>query len=270
VPIREPSIAPVRPSARRAVCCCWLEHQGKVLRLLESGEGRRLGAARAYRVEATFVAATNENLQRAISERRFREDLYYRLVQDAVVRVPPLRERSEDVPLLARAFLGELPGALELTAGGCDLLVGHGWPGNVRELRAVVRSAARLAEGPELGAAELGAALERIPCAAALAEAGTEDRGEPPAAHDFGEAVSNLRRQMLIDALAASGGNQTLAGVMLGMHTKRGAVVTVELDPRARKLAHRKFGYWWKRLFVDGESSSFAARYDEEEAIRES
>jgi sigma-54-dependent transcriptional regulator len=247
-----------------------LEHQGKVLRLLDSGEGRRLGAVRAYRVEATFVAATNENLQRAISERRFREDLYYRLVQDAVVRVPPLRERSEDVPLLARAFLGELPGELELTAGGCDLLAGYGWPGNVRELRAVVRSAARLAEGPELGAPELAAALERIPCAAVLAEVGTEDRGEPPAAHDFRSAVSNLRRQMLIDALAASGGNQTLAGVMLGMHTKRGAAVTGQLDPRARKLAHRKFGYWWKRLVVDGESASFAGSYDEGEAIRES
>jgi DNA-binding NtrC family response regulator len=229
-----------------------LEHQGKVLRLLETGEARRLGAVRGYRVELTFAAATNEDLSCAIAERRFRADLYYRLVQDAVVCVPPLRERADDVPVLARTFLGEVSGELELTPEGCDFLEGHGWPGNVRELRAVVRSAAHLAEGLEIGVPELAAALERVPQVWAPVEAGV---AEPLLAHSFGEAVSKLRRQMLIEALAASGGNQTLAGVRLGMHAKRGVAVAGGLDQRARKLAHRKFGYWWKRLVVDGESS---------------
>jgi transcriptional regulator with PAS, ATPase and Fis domain len=125
-------------------------HQAKLLRLLENREGQRLGAPAPYRVEASFAASTNEDLAAAVRTGRLREDLYYRLAQDAVVLVPPLRERLEDVPLLAQAALDEV-GAFVLTPGALAALESHAWPGNVRELRAVVRSAARLArdgDGP--------------------------------------------------------------------------------------------------------------------------
>jgi transcriptional regulator with PAS, ATPase and Fis domain len=119
-------------------------HQAKLLRLLENREGRRLGAARPYEVDARFVAATNEDLAVAVRCGRLREDLYYRLAQDVVLEVPPLRVRLEDLPLLAQAALDEL-GLFVLMPAALAELEGHDWPGNVRELRAVVRSAARLA-----------------------------------------------------------------------------------------------------------------------------
>ncbi len=119
-------------------------HQAKILRLLENREGRRLGAAEAYEVDASFAASTNADLRSAVAEGRLRADLYYRLAQDAVLVVPPLRERREDVPLLAQAALDEL-GEFVLTPGAIAALEDHPWPGNVRELRAVARQAGRLA-----------------------------------------------------------------------------------------------------------------------------
>jgi transcriptional regulator with PAS, ATPase and Fis domain len=155
-------------------------HQAKILRLLENREGRRLGGADTYPVDAVFAASTNEELVAAVAAGRLREDLYYRLAQDAVLWVPPLRERREDVPLLAQAILGEMGkdelgkgetvkceiGQFVLTPGAIALLEDHPWPGNVRELRAVVRTAGRLArdgDGPAaLHAEHVGEALERV------------------------------------------------------------------------------------------------------------
>jgi DNA-binding NtrC family response regulator len=226
-------------------------HQGKLLRFLESGEGRRLGAVRAYRVRVTLVAASNEDLPAAIRERRFREDLYYRLVQDAVLRVAPLRERLEDIPVLVKLFLGELSGDRRLTTGALERLRAHRWPGNVRELRAVVRSAARLCRGEMLGAEEVSRALERIPPSEPQGGFSGSPRQRESAAPgyptSFRLATHRLQRRMLIDALDAAGGNQTLAGMLLGMHLHRDGRVC-NLDLRARKLAHRKFRYWWRRL----------------------
>jgi two-component system NtrC family response regulator len=226
-------------------------HQGKLLRFLESGEGRRLGAVRSYRVRVTLVAASNEDLPSAICQRRFREDLYYRLVQDAVLRVAPLRERLEDIPVLAEFFLGELSGDRRLAAGALERLRAHHWPGNVRELRAVVRSAARLSRGNTLGAEEVSRALERIPHSAAPGfRSGPRLQPEsatPGPPTSFRLATHRLQRRLLIDALDAAGGNQTLAGMLLGMHAHRDGRVC-NLDLRARKLAHRKFRYWWRRL----------------------
>ncbi len=118
-------------------------HQAKVLRLLENCEGRRLGAAVSYPVHASFAASTHEDPGQAVRTGVLREDLYYRLAQDAVLRVPPLRARLEDLPLLAQSFLDEI-GAFVLTPGALMALESHSWPGNVRELRAVVRTAGRM------------------------------------------------------------------------------------------------------------------------------
>ncbi len=133
-------------------------HQPKILRMLESGEGRRLGAPRGYRVTAPIVAATREDPVRCLERGELREDLYYRLVQDGMLRVPPLRERPEDIPILAAAFLGDVPG-VAIQPAALSILAEHPWPGNVRELRAVVRAASRYAADGQLGADAVERAL---------------------------------------------------------------------------------------------------------------
>jgi len=227
-----------------------LAHQAKLLRLLESGEGRRLGGTSRYRLEVAFAAATHVDLDRAIESGAFREDLYYRLVQDAVLRVAPLRERLEDVPVLARHFLAAFPGPPVATPPAIERLQSHAWPGNVRELRAVLRAAVRIGGGRDLGVAAVDTALCRI------GRSGSTGR----VADGFHRATAQLRRQLLVDALAAAGGNRTRAGILLGFHRRAGAAD----DPSApgsaaRKLAHRKFDYWYRRLVASPDSA--AGRY---------
>jgi DNA-binding NtrC family response regulator len=150
-------------------------HQAKILRLLENREGRRLGSSDCYQTDARFVASTHEEPGAAVRAGRLREDLYYRLAQDAVLEVPPLRDRLEDLPLLAQRFLAEL-GPYVLTPPAMAVMDTHSWPGNVRELRAVARTAARLSGPPPaaVGAKEVREALARI----ALAPQPTKNAGE--------------------------------------------------------------------------------------------
>lgn len=225
-------------------------HQGKLLRLLETGEGRRLGATRSYRAEICFVAATNEDLPLAIEEGRFRQDLFYRLVQDGVLRIPPLRERTEDLEVLALHFSSEAGGKARVGRDALAALAEHDWPGNVRELRAVVRSAGHLTPDGLIGASQVRSAIERLG-AASLSRAPT---GRLPGQEGMGfhELTLALQRQLLVDALSRAGGNRTRAGVMLGFHRKRGELSDSRGSPSeglaARKRAHRKFEYWWQRL----------------------
>ena len=127
--------------------------QSKLLRFLETGEVRRIGGVRADRVDARIVAAAQEGLRGMVTSGEFRKDLYYRLAV-MPVRLPPLRERTGDVPLLARHFLAQLAGEYgwdtpELTAEALATLQRHAWPGNVRELRNAVERAILLAgDGP--------------------------------------------------------------------------------------------------------------------------
>ena len=122
-----------------------LKQQAKLLRVLETGELQRVGSSRAKTVNVRVVSATNANLPREVSEGRFREDLLYRL-NPVEIELPPLRERREDIPLLATHFLREQAARYrkpvrEFDAGGMRALLAHAWPGNVRELRhAVERS----------------------------------------------------------------------------------------------------------------------------------
>jgi two-component system NtrC family response regulator len=129
--------------------------QAKFLRVLQEREFLRLGGTRPVRVNVRVIAATNRNLDDAVADGEFRADLYYRLnVFD--IRIPPLRERRDDIPVLAAGFLHELSGAAtELTPQAMEALCRHDWPGNVRELRNVLERALIMCDGPFIDAEHL-------------------------------------------------------------------------------------------------------------------
>jgi two-component system, NtrC family, response regulator HydG len=127
--------------------------QSKLLRTLQDGEVRRVGESVALKVNVRIVAATNRDIELEVREKRFRQDLYYRL-NVVTLRVPPLRERLEDVPALAEHFLkranARSPKPKRLSTSAVEHLMGHSFPGNVRELENLVEQAAALSEGEDL------------------------------------------------------------------------------------------------------------------------
>ncbi|HEY6877028.1 MAG TPA: sigma 54-interacting transcriptional regulator, partial [Polyangiales bacterium] len=127
--------------------------QAKLLRVLQLGEFERVGGTHTLKVDVRLVGATNRNLEDAVARGDFRADLYYRLNVVPIV-LPPLRERSGDIPLLAREFLrrfnGENGTKLELTSTALSVLSACSFPGNVRELENCLRRTATLATGPEI------------------------------------------------------------------------------------------------------------------------
>jgi DNA-binding NtrC family response regulator len=137
--------------------------QAKVLRVLQEGEFERVGGGVTLRCDVRVIAATNKDLQAEVAAGRFREDLFYRLAV-VPIHVPPLRERREDVPALASAFLEEAcerngRRGMRLGRDALAALQAHDWPGNVRELRNLVERIAILCDGPEIGAADVAAVL---------------------------------------------------------------------------------------------------------------
>jgi DNA-binding NtrC family response regulator len=181
--------------------------QVKLLRVLDGAPYYRLGGVRKVSVDVRVVAATNQPLEQAVAEGRFRSDLYHRLSQ-VTVRVPPLRERVEDIEPLARHFLAQHDPRLRLTPAAVAALNSHSWPGNIRELRNVIVQAAVMAAGPEIGPEDL-----RIRPVAA-----------PPAPRAGGAApgaealkLDEMERRMILEALEATGGHQQRAAARLGI-----------------------------------------------------
>ncbi|MFY0530425.1 sigma-54-dependent transcriptional regulator [Archangium gephyra] len=127
--------------------------QSRLLRTLQDGEVRRVGESAAQRVDVRIIAATHRDIEQEVREKRFRQDLFYCL-NVVPLRVPPLRERLEDIPVLAEHFLQRAnargPRPKRLSNAAVERLMGYGFPGNVRELENLVRRAAALAEGEEL------------------------------------------------------------------------------------------------------------------------
>jgi transcriptional regulator with GAF, ATPase, and Fis domain len=131
-----------------------VELQAKLLRVLQDGEVQRLGATRPRRVDVRLVSATNQDLDRALAEGRFRRDLYYRL-SVFPIRVPPLRDRRDDIPLITWAFIERRQAKLgrrieAIPRAAMDALVAYPWPCNVRELHNVLERALILSPGPTL------------------------------------------------------------------------------------------------------------------------
>jgi transcriptional regulator with GAF, ATPase, and Fis domain len=193
------------------------EMQAALLRVLDSGELRRVGAAGTTKVDVRVIAATNRDLAEMVREGAFRQDLLFRL-NVVQIRLPLLRERLEDVPLLAEAMIGELAevAGTGLAPGiGRDAqrkLLAHDWPGNVRELRNILARAVVLAEGPEIGAEDImfdGGG--RRPATRATAPADEFD------IIDFQVAKENWIRRFLEAALRRTDGNVTRAAELTGM-----------------------------------------------------
>jgi two-component system response regulator HydG len=200
--------------------------QAKLLRALQDGEIRRVGESAAVQVDVRVVAATNQDLRRAIAERRFREDLFYRLAV-VPIRIPPLRDRRGDVPLLAAHFLRRTAPAgtppRTLAPDAVAKLVAHRWPGNVRELENVIAQAAALAPNPELRAADLHVESHAAPAAlddartlaaavedaerATIEAALARNAGDlPGVARELGVSATTLWRKMKRLGLGAHGG----------------------------------------------------------------
>ena len=137
-----------------------LSQQAKLLRVIETGEFERLGSSRTRRVDVRIISATNANVTDEVTNARFRQDLLFRL-NTIEIRLPPLRDRREDLPLLAQHFLRQhaqryrkrLTG---FESGAMQLLLEHPWPGNVRELDHAIERAVLMAAGPLVKPTDLG------------------------------------------------------------------------------------------------------------------
>ncbi|MCA1733231.1 MAG: sigma 54-interacting transcriptional regulator, partial [Acidobacteria bacterium] len=182
--------------------------QAKLLRFLQESEFRRVGESATRRADVRVVAATNRRLEAEVDQGRFREDLYYR-IRGVELRVPPLRERGDDVLLLARYFLAREHrrhgGASSFSEEVESALTSYSWPGNVRELEHALRSAHAFAgEAPVIALEHLSARLR-------------EARPLRRANGNYYDEVTRFRRNLVERSLAESEGNQTHAARLLGI-----------------------------------------------------
>ncbi|ACL63708.1 sigma54 specific transcriptional regulator, Fis family [Anaeromyxobacter dehalogenans 2CP-1] len=185
--------------------------QVKLLRALQEREVRPVGDSRSRKVDVRIVAATNRDLAVEVASGRFRQDLFYRL-NVIELRVPPLRDRPDDVVPLARCFLAKLSRSAHrpvtgFTAQVADLLVRYPWPGNVRELQNAVEYAVALSAGNQVGVDDLPEALRHAPPA--------------PARPGVIRPLHEVEREHVLAALRTAGGNKvaTAAGLHIGLAT---------------------------------------------------
>ncbi len=182
--------------------------QVKLLRVLEEGEVRPVGASRVVKVHARVIAATNRELEEEVAAGRFRKDLYYRLGV-IIIRVPPLRERSADIPLLVAQFLENSEGRasrhVSLTQEAVDALSAYDWPGNVRELQNTIERLVVFSRGGAIDVADLPIPMR--------------DR-RAPTIHSLFEdlpSLDELEKRYVIHVLKTVAGNRTRAAEVLGV-----------------------------------------------------
>jgi DNA-binding NtrC family response regulator len=175
-----------------------MKMQVKLLRVLDGVGYYRLGGVKKVNVDVRIAAATNQELETAVAEGRFRSDLYHRLTQ-ITLRVPPLRKRIEDIAPLACHFLALHDPSLRFSQEAIQALERHSWPGNIRELRNVVIRAAVLVLGDEIRAEDLP--LHHLP-----------EQEEAS-----GGSLENMERKMIFDALDSTNGHQQKAAAKLGI-----------------------------------------------------
>jgi transcriptional regulator with PAS, ATPase and Fis domain len=184
--------------------------QVKLLRVLQERQFERLGGDRTLAVNVRILAATHRNLEQALRDGRFREDLYYRL-NVVTIQVPPLRERREDIPLLLEHFLQKFAqknrrNVTGLTVAARDALLRYDYPGNVRELENIVERAVLLCRGQVID-------LEDLPVALRPGERGATE----PESRRLPDLLASIERQAIRVALERHAGIQTQAATELGI-----------------------------------------------------
>jgi two-component system response regulator PilR (NtrC family) len=191
--------------------------QVKLLRVLQERRFRRVGGLEELQADIRVIAATNQDLTKAVADGRFREDLYYRINVIPIV-LPPLRERREDIPLIAEHFLTKYAEQMEkpvtgISHGAIELLLQHDWPGNIRELENVLERAVALEKTPAILPESLPPSIR----------GGTPKNGVhapeplPEAGFDLEAHVKEIERGYIAQALERAGGVQVKAAEMLGM-----------------------------------------------------
>jgi DNA-binding NtrC family response regulator/tetratricopeptide (TPR) repeat protein len=212
-----------------------LDVQPKLLRFLQEGEIQPLGEQRPAKVDVRIIAATNSDLEEMVAQGRFREDLYYRL-NVIRLRVPPLRERRSEIPTIVNYYLNHYSAKfgrrdIEITPQAVDLLMVCDWPGNVRQLcNEIQRIVARAEDGAILSPDQLSPELRRM-SAPATPQSSITPLGvvaSSPGQHvTLADALSELERRMIAEALRKHGGNISRAARELGL-TRRGLYLKLE------------------------------------------
>ena len=192
--------------------------QVKLYRVLQEGRLRPLGSTEESEIDVRVIGATNKDLEKEIAEGRFREDLYYRL-NVIPIHLPPLRERREDISLLARTFLERFRKSMNKQVSGISpeamqILEAYDWPGNVRELENTIERSVALESGDAISAVVLPEKLHRKP------HAGTNGNGKhsaaiPPEGIGFEERIAEIEKSYLNEALKMSDGVGTHAADLL-------------------------------------------------------
>jgi DNA-binding NtrC family response regulator len=190
------------------------ELQVKLLRVLEERQVMRVGGSELIDLDFRLVAATNRDMERAVREGRFREDLYYRL-KVVTLRIPPLRERVSDLPLLAEHFLAEFAARehkpeMVLTGEALAALSSYSWPGNVRELRNVLESVAVFQRGGEIQLSELPLEIQH-------SQPPSPVEVTPEAGGGRVRSMAEIERQAILETLEHTGGKRLEAAQLLGI-----------------------------------------------------
>jgi len=202
-----------------------IEMQVKLLRVLQESEFERVGGIKTIKVDVRLVTATNRDLLEEIGAGNFREDLFYRL-NVVPIQIPPLRERREDIPLLADHFISKFNERLKkqivaISPEAVEQLVAYNWPGNIRELENLMERTILFCEGPEIRVSDLPPEIVGV---AVPASAATTEEGPRPAAGSLKEAVraetERVERELIQRALDATGGNVTQAARKLKISRK--------------------------------------------------
>ena len=195
----------------------------------------RLGGVETIKVDVRIIAATNVDLKHMMEEGGFREDLYYRL-HVITIHLPPLRERKEDIPLLAQHFLQKYgeenakPG-LDLTPDALDLLMAYDWPGNVRELENVIERAVVLTTGSQIGAELVPEQVRRHPIFQ------MPQFVLPPEGISFKDVITDFEKRLIESTLESAGGVQKKAAELLRIKptTLNEMIKRYDIRPRRRK-----------------------------------
>jgi DNA-binding NtrC family response regulator len=199
-----------------------LKLQVKVLRVLQEQRFEPVGSTSTHEVDVRIIAATNQDLEKAVQDRRFREDLYYRL-NVIPIHVPPLRERRTDIPLLLKHFIDKFSAESgkpvpNVTQDSLDRLISYAWPGNVRELENLMERLIVLKKDELIDVKDLPAKVAGAASAAQGVPAEDGDYDIPEAGISFKKAVDDFESKLIVGALRKTGGNKNKAASLLNLN----------------------------------------------------